>query len=770
MRTIAVWAATCVVALLTACGGGGGGGGTPTQTPQHIAALPTSATLTGSSTGGLPAVGVSLSVEGGDPPQGDLIYVATGSDKGLVTGRYEVSALTLYILGVDSGTLDAGTYTDTLTVKLCYDLQCDKQANVTPVRIPVTYVVTQGDPTTTGPTIISTSPGWAAVGGGDTIVTLSGKNFTPQSVVRWNDQVISSTYVSVHRMDVTVPAADLTSVMTGYFTVSNERTGGTVGPAQGFEVRSPTPTVSALSTSTASRGGSSFLLKVTGTDFDGTSRVTWNGTARPTAYVSATLVTAQITAADLASSGDFPVAVYNVDGGSIASNSLDVKVADAALSAVSLLPASVTAAGPAYLQSVVGSGFDASSTVNFNGSPRTTTFISTTRIAAQLTAADVASAGAATITVTSGGGNPATSGSLTLTITGPTTDSTAVMINPQHSGAMIFANIVAPSALPSSPTWNVPLDGRADYALIAGGRVFATVVAPNHPELVALNASTGATLWGPVTLSGTVAGATYDNDRVITLASDGVLTAYDAANGTVLWATQLCTDGSPSLPTAANGVVYADCADGSLRAIDDTTGAELWTATIYNYGNAPTVTPNGIFLSFVGETYAFQPATGAALWYVPSSIYGGGGNPGSYANGVYYSPDGVVTTGQIFDPTTGKTLTDYTGTPALGTAMGYFLRSGTLTAVELSTGASRWTFVGDGTLTSVPVLVNGYVFVESSAGKLYALDATTGSQLWTTSLGAVDWGVNRGFMTAGNGLLVLPVDKSLTAYRLSANP
>lgn len=299
--------------------------------------------------------------------------------------------------------------------------------------------------------------------------------------------------------------------------------------------------------------------------------------------------------------------------------------------------------------------------------------------------------------------------------------------------------------------------------------MFATVVAPNHPELVALNASTGATLWGPVTLSGTVAGATYDNGRVITLASDGVLTAYDAANGTVLWATQL---GCSSLPTAANGVVYADCADGSLRAIDDTTGAELWTATIYNYGNPPTVTPNGIFLSFVGETYAFQPATGAALWYVPGSIYGGGGDPGSYANGVYYSPDyaGTVTTGQIFDPTTGKTLTDYTGTPALGTTMGYFLRSGTLTAVELSTGASRWTFVGDGTLTSVPVLVNGYVFVESSAGKLYALDATTGSQLWTTSLGAVDWGVNRGFMTAGNGLLVLPVDKSLTAYRLSANP
>ena len=102
MRTIVAWAATCVVALLTACGGGGGGGNTPTQPPLHIMALPDSVTLTASSTGGNPVAGISLSVQGGTPPQGDLNYVATGSDKGLVTGRYELSVMTLYISGVDA--------------------------------------------------------------------------------------------------------------------------------------------------------------------------------------------------------------------------------------------------------------------------------------------------------------------------------------------------------------------------------------------------------------------------------------------------------------------------------------------------------------------------------------------------------------------------------------------------------------------------------------------------------------------------------------------
>jgi outer membrane protein assembly factor BamB len=63
------------------------------------------------------------------------------------------------------------------------------------------------------------------------------------------------------------------------------------------------------------------------------------------------------------------------------------------------------------------------------------------------------------------------------------------------------------------------------------------------------------------------------------------------------------------------------------------------------------------------------------------------------------------------------------------------------------------------------------VFVESDSGKLYALDAVTGTQLWSTSLGsAFDPSLSVSLMTAGNGLLLVPLGKSLVAYTLSNNP
>jgi outer membrane protein assembly factor BamB len=49
--------------------------------------------------------------------------------------------------------------------------------------------------------------------------------------------------------------------------------------------------------------------------------------------------------------------------------------------------------------------------------------------------------------------------------------------------------------------------------------------------------------------------------------------------------------------------------------------------------------------------------------------------------------------------------------------------------------AILWSIAGDGMLTIAPVVANSYVFVRSSSGNLYALDATSGAQLWLKDLG-----------------------------------
>ncbi|MBV8805876.1 MAG: PQQ-binding-like beta-propeller repeat protein, partial [Sinobacteraceae bacterium] len=76
-----------------------------------------------------------------------------------------------------------------------------------------------------------------------------------------------------------------------------------------------------------------------------------------------------------------------------------------------------------------------------------------------------------------------------------------------------------------------------------------------------------------------------------------------------------------------------------------------------------------------------------------------------------------------------------------------------------------WSFAGDGGLVNSPVVVNNYVFVGSSSGKLYALNAASGAVQQTWSLGAAPTA-----LSAGDGLLVVPAGNTVNAFVLSTNP
>ena len=73
----------------------------------------------------------------------------------------------------------------------------------------------------------------------------------------------------------------------------------------------PAPTVSSLLPSALTVGQAAFALTVYGANFVAASTVQWNGSNRSTTYVSASQLTAQITAADIATVGTSPVTVAN---------------------------------------------------------------------------------------------------------------------------------------------------------------------------------------------------------------------------------------------------------------------------------------------------------------------------------------------------------------------------------------------------------------------------------------------------------------------------
>ena len=562
------WASGLVVAALVAgCGGDGGNGGSTTTT-LSVTVSPASATLTAATTGTAPTTTLSLStVEG---PQGRLTIIPGNGAKGYASASFNGTGLV--VTGEAPGALTAGTYQDTLSVKASTNAQCTQPVTNSPISIPVTYTVTQGNPAVATPTITGLSPTSATAGSAAFTLTVSGSNFTPTSTVMWNGQARATTYVAAATLSAQITAADVAALSTASVTVSNAATGGGVSPAQSFSVAAVVPAITALSPATAVMGGSGYTLTVNGTGFDSHAQVSWNGSPLVTTFVSATQVTAAVPAADIAASGSFPITVWNSDGSASASAPMSVTVAPAVLSLASLSPPLVAAGGPDFTETLTGTGFTATSVAQWNGSARPTTFQSTTQLHMTITAADIASVGQGSITVSSGGATPTVTSARTLTVAASTSsvDATALQVNAQHNGAAHFANIVASSALPTAPAWTATLDGPANYPLVAGGRVFL-VVQPTSgaaTELLALNAGNGAVAWGPVTLPGSGA-ITYDNGRIFLLNTSGSLTAYDAATGSQLWSNALVAQSFTAAPTASNGMVYVS-ASLALFALDET--------------------------------------------------------------------------------------------------------------------------------------------------------------------------------------------------------
>jgi len=543
----------------------------------------------------------------------------------------------------------------------------------------------------------------------------------------------------------------------------------------------PPPTLNTISPSSALAGQAGFTLTATGTSFTAQTVLQWNGVALPTSFVNADQLTASVTAANVANAGSYQVTAMTPGG--VSSNALVFTVAAAAqLQLSSISPTTVAAGGQPFVLTVLGQGFTTGSVVQWNGSARSTQYVSTTELLAQISMADIAAVASVPITVMNSA--PAgTSNAQTLTVAAPSRDAVAFQENAAHSGVMQFNSV----SFPASSAWSVTLGGAPSYALIAGGKVFVTVAVSGNTQLVALDQTTGATVWGPIQIAGP-SNAAYDSGMVFALSgatgNGAIMQAYDAATGNLKWSAALPGQlDFSSAPSAADGYVYTVGAEsgGTLYAVNETNGNVDWTQGVANGDDStPAVTADGVYTSFPCQTNAFRPATGESIWYANTGCDGGGGGTPVVANGVVYSPNGFGSyNGTTYNAETGALIGSYVADnpPALGATTGYFLQSQTLRALTLSNNTILWSFAGDGALVSSPVAINQYVLVGSSNGNLYALDGATGAQVWTVNLGAAipagpGWGagIPLSGLAVGDGLLIVPAGNTLTAYVLSTSP
>ena len=194
---------------------------------------------------------------------------------------------------------------------------------------------------------------------------------------------------------------------------------------------SPGPTITSLSPNWATAGGPGFTLTVHGANFVNGSTVHWDGEDRTTTFVSSTQLSGAITTADIATAGTVNVTVVNPAPGGGTSNALPFTIANPAPAITSLSPAAAAVGGPAFTLTVHGANFASDSTVHWDGAARTTAFVSSTRLTATITGADIGTMDTISVTVvnllTPGGG---TSNALPFEVTefGPLPPSTYIYL------------------------------------------------------------------------------------------------------------------------------------------------------------------------------------------------------------------------------------------------------------------------------------------------------------------------------------------------------
>ncbi len=167
------------------------------------------------------------------------------------------------------------------------------------------------------------------------------------------------------------------------------------------------PAVSSLSPSTIAADSGAFTLTVAGSGFASGSQVTWNGTPLPTTFVSATQLTAAVSASLAATGGSPAIAVVNPGGQSSTSTpSATLTIDNPVPTVAQLSPAVLPAGSPSTSVIVTGTNFVAGSTASLGGAPLPTTVQSATQLTAALSAANLANPGSAPLVVT----NPAPGG------------------------------------------------------------------------------------------------------------------------------------------------------------------------------------------------------------------------------------------------------------------------------------------------------------------------------------------------------------------------
>ena len=339
---------------------------------------------------------------------------------------------------------------------------------------------------------------------------------------------------------------------------------------------------------------------------------------------------------------------------------------------------------------------------------------------------------------------------------------------PTRDGVVPAANV--PAEWPAKPMlkWKQTVGEGYSSPIVDSGRVFLHGRQDPNEVVTAFDLASGKELWRASYQSafdrnpyakhmakGPFSTPLAAGGRLFTLGGTAVLSAFDAATGSLKWRKDFSKEidtsklftGTATSPIIVDGlliVLIGDDGGAAVRAFDPATGAEKWTLPVRTsaYATPIVVAPSGAgsrhLVTMTGEAFiGFDIASGKLLWSVPF--------PDEWNENIV-SP---VLTGDVL----------VISGPRKGT-FGYRLEraDGKWTAKQIWHNADlsmhMSTPVADG-----PML---YGFSNKRKGQLFCLDARTGTAKWTTEGRG---GFNASLLSAGPNLIVLTIDGELIVVR-----
>jgi outer membrane protein assembly factor BamB/predicted phosphodiesterase len=314
----------------------------------------------------------------------------------------------------------------------------------------------------------------------------------------------------------------------------------------------------------------------------------------------------------------------------------------------------------------------------------------------------------------------------------------------------------------------------------------------------AVDLKTGKQLWSARTDASVHGSPAVTDGLVLVPTINGTLHAFDAATGAERWRHEPEPADPPNRqrsysyysPAVADGTVFwpyqttfGKASSGLLTALDLKTGATVWespmSGTTMSDGT-PAVADGTVYVGnqTADRVIAYDAATGRKLWQSSSRLGGWqDGAPTAVGGRVFIgSNNGVIAR----DATTGQDLWTYkspdpswipgNATPSAPAVVGDTLYmgfpDGRVTALDATTGSVVWSTRLPGTpylggVLSAPAVSGDTLYIGSNDGRLYGLDRRTGSTAWSYEIGT--W-VASAPAISGDTLVVGAWDGNLYAF------